>query len=184
MKNSEATLELLPATMSLQPMGASEISTSALADFHEGMQWMETGEARRAVEALTRCVAQAPAFTAGHICLGVAHAVSCAVYQAIDHLEKATELEPRNFAAQFTLAQFYFKLRVPIKGYEHAELALNCAESLEQRRALAQLLKKERERESSGISRPWFNREFGLGFRLAAITGLAALAIAVITFVH
>lgn len=183
MMNAEGVLEA-PEMVHLQSVGSLDISPSALAEFHEGMTWMEQGDSHRAVKALTRCVEQAPAFTAGHICLGVAHAVSCNVYPAIDHLENAVSLEPRNFAAQYTLAQFYFKLRIPQKGYEHAELALNCVQNGSQRRALAQLLQKERERERNGMSRPWFNRKFGVGFAVAVITGIATFAVLVVAYIR
>lgn len=183
MTKSEAAYEM-PDAMTLYPVGASDISPSAMAEFCEGMRWMEAGDSQQAISALTRCVQQAPEFTAGHLCLGVAHAVSCGVYPAMDHLEKAVALEPGNFAAQYTLAQFYFKLRIPVKGYEHAELALAAVQNIEQRKALAQLLKTERERERNGISRPLFDRKFGMGFRIASISGLAALLLLVITHIR
>jgi tetratricopeptide (TPR) repeat protein len=164
----------------LQTTATSALSVSALADFHEGLAMMEAGQGHEAVTALTRCLQQAPAFTAGHIWLGIAHAVTCSVYPAIDHLEKATELAPDNFAAHYTLAKYYFTLRIPHKGYEAAERALACAITSPERIALSQLLSKEREREHNGIARPLFNREFGIGFRVAALSGIAALLCAMV----
>jgi tetratricopeptide (TPR) repeat protein len=149
------------------------VSSSALTDLKEGLAMMESGQAQEAVLALQRCVEQDPQFAAGHLCLGVAHAVSCNVYPAIDHLEKATELSPNDFAAHYTLAKFYFTLRVSNKGYDCARRALDCAATREQRLALSQLLQKERERERNGIARPLFNRRFSLGFGLAGLSAVA-----------
>jgi len=141
---------------------------------------MEAGQGHEAVTALTRCVEQAPGFTAGHIWLGLAHAVTCSVYPAIDQLEKATELAPDNFAAHYALAKYYFTLRIPYKGYDCAERALSCANNSQQRIAISQLLQKERERERNGIARPLFNRKFGIGFGVAAATGIAAFLCAIV----
>jgi tetratricopeptide (TPR) repeat protein len=162
-------------TKSLQTIETAELSVPALADFHEGLAMMEAGQGHSAVSALTRCVEQAPGFTAGHIWLGIAHAVTCSVYPALDHLEKAAELAPNCFAAHYTLAKYYFTLRIPHKGYASAELALACAKGSQERVALSQLLSKERERERNGIARPLFDRKFGVGFGVVAVSGIAAL---------
>lgn len=180
---TDSILEM-PATTGLQTVETSEVSVPALADFHEGLAMMEAGLANEAIGALTRCVELAPNFTAGHLCLGVAHAVSCHVYPAIDHLERATELAPNNFSAHYTLAKFYFTLRIPNKGYECAERSLECARTREERVALSQLLQKERERERNGIARPLFNRKFGRGVGLAAVTGIAACLCAILVYVR
>jgi len=164
----------------LQTTATSSLSVTALADFHEGLAMMEAGQGRKAVAALSRCLEQAPTFAAGHIWLGIAHAVTCDVYPAIDNLEKATELAPDNFAAHYTLAKYYFTLRLVNKGYDSAEHALACATKSEERIALSQLLQKERERERSGMARPLFNRKFGIGFGLIAASGIAALVCSVL----
>lgn len=170
----------MPVTTALQTVETSELSVPALADFHEGLAMMEAGQGREAVTALTRCVEQAPTFTTGHIWLGLAHAVSCNVYPAIDHLEQATQLAPDNFAAHYTLAKYYFTLRVTNKGFDSAQRALECATTSQQRVALSQLLQKERERSRNGIARPLFNRKFSIGFRVAAASGIGALLCAMV----
>lgn len=173
---NDAIIEIPTALRRLEP---ANLSVHALADFHEGLAMMEAGQAREAVSALKRCVEQEPHFVAGHLCLGMAHAVSCDVYPAIDHLERATELAPDSFGAHYTLAKFYFTLRIPAKGHESAERALSCARTREERVALSELLKKERERERTGMARPLFNRNFGLCFGLVAASGLAAFIVAI-----
>jgi tetratricopeptide (TPR) repeat protein len=166
-------------TSTLEATGPLKISVPALANFHAGLALMEAGCAKEAVDALARCVEQAPTFAEGHLCLGIAHAVTSNVYPAIDHLERATELLPNDFAAHYTLAKYYFTLRIPLKGYECAECALACASTREHRIALSQLLQKERERERNGIARPLFNRRFGIGFGIATL-GAACAALAAV----
>jgi len=174
------TNEIAEMSIALETIESAGLSVPALADFHEGLAMMEAGQGRAAVDALTRCVQQAPAFPAGHVWLGIAHAVTCNVYPAIDHLEKAAELAPDNFAAHYTLAKYYFTLRIPHKGYESAERALECAVNGQQRIALSQLLQKERERERNGMARPLFNRKFGVGFGMVAAGAIAAFLCAIL----
>ena len=168
------TNETVEIPVSLQTIDTSALSTAAIADFEEGVAMMEAGQSREAVASFSRVVDAEPTFTIGHVWLGMAHAVSCDVYPAIDHLERAAELAPDNFAPHYMLAKWYFTLRLPNKGYEAAERALECATTSRQRIVLSQLLQKEREREKHGISRPLFDRKFGLGFGLVAASGVAA----------
>jgi tetratricopeptide (TPR) repeat protein len=130
----------------------------AMASFQEGLQCFQAGDPGGALTAFSRTVLQAPGFGEAHIFLGLANALTSNIYPAFDHLEKAVELQPDNFAAHFTLAQLCFKLRIPQKGYDAAREALRCVRTLEQRSMLTQLLKEERARERNGIARPWFNK--------------------------
>jgi len=170
--------------VALQTVEAAGLSIPALSDFHAGIAMMEAGQSHEAVAALTRCVEQAPAFPTGHIWLGMAHAVSCNVYPAIDHLAKATELAPDNFAAHYMLAKYYFTLRVSNKGYEAAQRALECAGNSQQRVALSQLLQKERDREKNGIARPLFNKKFGVGIGVLGAGGIAAFLCALLIHIR
>ncbi|MGZ4789645.1 MAG: hypothetical protein ACXVZX_14100 [Terriglobales bacterium] len=178
------TNAVIEIPVALQTVETSELSLPARTDFEEGLAMMEAGQSHEAVAALTRCVEEAPVFSTGHIWLGMAHAVSCNVYPAIDHLEKATELAPDNFAAHYMLAKYYFTLRVPNKAYEAAERALECATTTQQRIGLSQLLQKEREREKNGIARPLFNKKFGIGVGVLGIGGVAAFLCALLLHVR
>jgi hypothetical protein len=134
------------------------IPLHAMAAFREGLGHFQTGNPGAALEAFSRSVLQAPQCAEARIFLGLANALSCKIYPALDELEKATELQPNSFAAHFTLAQLNFKLRIPAKGYASAREALRCASTLEQRAMLTQLLKEERARERNGIERPSFSK--------------------------
>ncbi len=166
------------------------IPPEAMVSFREGLEHFQAGDAKLALGAFSRSVLQAPEFAEAHIFLGLANALTSNIYPALDHLEKATQLQPDSFAAHFTLAQLNFKLRTPKKGYDAARAALRCATTLEQRTMLTQLLKEERSRERNGIARPsfdrpwfkkgWFKKRFGGRGLMAAGGDLAAAFAALI----
>ena len=160
------------------------LAPKAHRSFQQGMAHLQSGDAALAVTALSETIEHAPGFTAGHVFLGIAHALTSNIYPALDHLEIATKLEPDNFAAHYTLAQLNFKLRIPQRGYEEAELALHCQMNLEQRKLLNQLLREERARERNGIARPWFNKPFSRPMLLLAGSGMVAAAIAALMHMH
>ncbi|MBZ5513427.1 MAG: hypothetical protein LAN62_01010 [Acidobacteriia bacterium] len=162
-------------TSAIVPRGTAPLSAEALNSFHEGMELLGLGRPGEAIGRLESAVARAPEYADGFVGLGMAYAMDSRVYPALDSFEKAAELDPANFFAHFKLAQFCFKLRIPKKGYEEAELALRCATSLEERRLVAQILKEERQREAGGVKRPTWNKPFsriwtrvGFGLLLAA----------------
>ena len=163
----------------LQSSGSYALPAEAKQTFQEGLQHLQSGDAATAVAALSRSLEYAPAFVPGHIFLGIAQALTSRIYPAIDHLEKAADLDPDSFAAHFTLAQLNFKLRIPQKGYESAERARQCAVSVEQRRMLTNLLKEERERDQNGIARPSLNKPFSLPTLVLAGSGFLAVLIAI-----
>jgi hypothetical protein len=156
------------------------LSMEARRCFELGMEHLQGGNAAEAVAALSRSVECAPDFPEGHMFLGIAHAMTSSVYPAVDHLELATELAPGSFAGHYLVAQLNFKLRIPQKGYAAAERALQCARLPQQRRMLAELLQKEREREHNGLARPTFNKPFRVSSLVLLGGGLGAALFAVI----
>ena len=160
------------------------LSTEAANCFHEGLSRLQSAEPQEALDLLVRAVELAPRFPEARICLGLAYSLTHNIYPAIDQLETACQLEPDNFAANFTLAKLNFKLRIPQKGYEAATEALKCVATLEQRKMLAELLKEERARERNGIARPWFNKPFSRPFLFLAGGGLAAAILALLVHVR
>ena len=145
---------------SMVPSSSQALSVEASRLFQEGIDLLGIGEPREAIVRLKETVALAPQFSNGHVGLGIAYAMDSQVYPALDHFERAAEADASNFYAQFKLAQFYFKLRVPKKGYERADLALKCSTTLDEKRLVGQILKEERQRESAGLRRPTWNRPF------------------------
>lgn len=170
--------------LSVAPQGATApfIARKARQAFQEGIAHLQSGEAAEAVGVLSRSVEYAPAFPEAHVFLGIAQALICNIYPAIDHLEEAARLAPDSFIAHYTLAQLNFKLRTPQPGYEAAQRALKCAQTLEQRKALAQLLKEEKAREGNGIARPSFSKPFTTW--TLVLGGSALTAAILLTMVH
>jgi tetratricopeptide (TPR) repeat protein len=173
--------ELVQFPAALQSGGAGAISAQARHYFQEGIARLQSGDAAAAVAAFSQSLEHAPEFAEGHVFLGIAHSLTYNIYPAIDHLEEAGRLAPESFAAHYTLAQLNFKLRIPQKGYEEAQHALRCVETLEQRKLLTQLLKEERERERNGIARPSFSKPFSRPMLFLAGSALAAAIIFLVT---
>ena len=163
---------------------AAEVPVQAAHHLREGLEQLSIGEAAAAVVAFNSALEHAPHLPDAHIGVGIAYAMISQIYPAIDHLTRAAELEPANFHAHFKLAQLYFKLRVPAKGYEWTRRALDCAISLDERRIIAHLLKEERRRERDGIARPWFYKTFGRSAVWLAATGTAAVLFALLLHMH
>jgi tetratricopeptide (TPR) repeat protein len=167
----QAGLAQFPAT--LQSGSAGAVSAQARRYFQEGIAFLQSGDAAAAVTAFSQSLEHAPEFSEGHVFLGIAHSLTYNIYPAIDHLEEAGRLDPDSFAAHYTLAQLNFKLRIPKTGYEEAERALRCVQTLEQRKLLTQLLKEERALERNGIDRPSFIKPFSVPILLLVGSALA-----------
>ena len=179
MSTAQNEIEIMEFPAAMEPSQSRPLPAKAMQSFHEGVECRQSGEAAPAVAALSRSVEQAPDFVPAHIFLGIAHALTNNIYPAIDHLEQAARLEQDNFAAHFTLAQLNFKLRIPQKGYEAAEGARRCINTLEQRKMLTNLLKEERARARNGIARPCFNKPFSVPALVVSGGGLLAAIIAI-----
>lgn len=157
-----------------------KLSGEGLQRFQEGLELLESGRPGEAVAPFSQVVECCPGCVDAHICLGVAYAMTSCIYPAFDHLELAARLQPANFLVRYLLSQLNFNLRIPQKGYEHAERALRYANSREDRTMVARLLHRERERERNGIARPWFIKPFSASAVLLAGGGLAAALAAIL----
>jgi Tfp pilus assembly protein PilF len=154
----------------------SEVPVQAQCSFNEGLELLDSGEPRLAASSFEKALEIAPTYADAHVAVGIAYAMDSRIYPAMDHLEKAVEIEPDNFFAHFKMGQLCFKLRIPKKGYEALTRALDCATSREEKRLVAQLLKEEKQREHNGIARPTWNRPFSKsGIYIAIAMGIAAI---------
>ncbi len=171
--------ELVGQFLVCQKPGGLQLPPEAIECLREGVARLQTGDPRAALAPLEKSIQYAPDFSEAHMFLGLANALNSSIYPAIDHLERATQLEPDSFAAQYALAQLHFKLRLPQKGYEAAERALSCVRTIEQRKRLTELLREERARERNGLVRPSFNKPFSRPALVLAGTGFLAMLIAI-----
>lgn len=179
-KTSNLGFDAAEGSFAMQCATRMDIAEPAVRDFQEGVSWLEAGDPAKAAVLFSRSVECAPQFTEGHMMLGIAYAMNSNIYPAIDHLQLASELGDTSFAPRYFLAQLYFKLRIPQKGFEAAEQALRCATSPQERRLLSTLLHDEKQREHSGIARPWFNKPFSVPAVFVAGSGLAAALLALL----
>ncbi len=176
--------ELARFPAGLQTSPPQEISVEARNFLREGLHHLQSGEAEKAVAALSRCIQYAADFADAHVFLGIAHALTNNIYPAIDHLEQAARLEQNSFAAHYAMAQLHFKLRIPQIGYEAAERARRCVGTLEQRKMLTQLLREENARKRNGIARPWFHKPFSPAVLFLVASSAAAIIVAFMAHLH
>lgn len=176
---SPATQEACPDTSELKQVervGSAALPAVARRSFQQGIELLNGGEAQAAARAFEQALEAAPDFADGHVGLGIAYAIDSQVYPALDHFERAAELDSGNFFAHFKLGQFYFKLRIPQKGYAEIARALECATTIEERKLVAQVLREERHREHNAVRRPWWNKPFSrAGLFVSAALGTAAI---------
>lgn len=186
MRDTGAAMQqsLMEQCAAVERQTSAVVPAEAMASFRDGLSLFQTGDAEAAVSAFSQCVLRAPDFGEAHVFLGLAHALTSNIYPAFDHLERATELQPDSFAAHFTRAQLYFKLRIPAQGYASAAEAMRCAMTMEHRSMLTQLLKEERARERNGIARPSFLKPFNKGALFVAGGGLAAALVALLIHIR
>jgi len=176
--------ELAGQFLACQAPGGLQFPPEAIECLRQGVARLQAGDPQAAMAPLAKSIQYAPDFSDAHVFLGLANALTSNIYPAIDHLERATQLEPKSFAAQYALAQLNFKLRIPQKGYEAAGRALSCVRTIEQRKMLTDLLKEERARERNGIARPSFNKPFSLTVLALAGSGLLVALVAIVMQMH
>ncbi len=168
----------LPAQ--IVPVSDVAMSIETKIFFREGMELLNLGQPSEAVSKLEKAVECSPQYSDAYVGLGMAYAMDSQIYPALDSFERAALLNPQNFYARFKLAQFYFKLRVPKKGYEEAARALECASTFEERKLVAHILQEERKREPGSLKRPTWDRPFTSRFLYvgaAVVMGVLALLI-------
>ena len=176
-----AIIESAPQLPAIDRCGlVPAVQAQAAQHLREGLEQLSLGEPAAALVAFQAALAQAPELVDAHIGAGIASAMTSAIYPAIDHLAHAAQLDPANFHAPFKLAQLYFKLRVPAKGYQWSRYALDRAATLDERRLVAQLLRDERARERDGIARPWFYKAFSRPVLWLGATGAAGVLFALL----
>jgi len=84
------------------------------------------------IRSLESACEQNPGCSELRTCLGIAHAMNFDVYKSMDALEKAVEIDPTSFIAQFKYAELLYRLRIMIsaerEGIKAAQLATNTLE--------------------------------------------------------
>lgn len=121
------------------------------------------------IASLQEACAQNPDNADMRTCLGIAHAMNYDVYPSMDALEKARQIEPENFFAQFKYAELYYRLRALDRAEEETTRALELAgtdwELVQTRRQLSEIRRLRRE----GTQKPTWTKSLrvpAIGFVL------------------
>ena len=88
----------------------------------------------------------------GHLALGIALTKALEIPEAERALETAISLEPKNFYAHLRMAELFHRVGVPTRMKQELQIALDLAETAEQKKIARDLLSSE---ERSNPRRAW-----------------------------
>jgi Tfp pilus assembly protein PilF len=94
----------------------------------------------------------------GHLALGIALTKVLEIPAAERALETAITLEPRNFYAHLRMAELFHRVGVPTRMKEELQIALDLAETAEQKKITRDLLSSEERRNPRRAWRPDFSK--------------------------
>jgi len=94
----------------------------------------------------------------GHLALGIALTKALEIPDAERALETAIGLEPRNFYGHLRLAELFHRVGLPTRMKDELQIALDLAETAEQKKIARDLLSSEERRSPRRAWRPDFGR--------------------------
>jgi Tfp pilus assembly protein PilF len=94
----------------------------------------------------------------GHLALGIALTKALEIPAAEQALETAIQLDPKNFYPHLRLAELFHRVGVPTRMKEELQMALDLAETTEQKKIARDLLNAEERRNVHRAWRPDFSR--------------------------
>src|SRR5205823_6948940 len=94
----------------------------------------------------------------GHLALGIALTKALQIPAAEQALETAIRLEPKNFYGHLRMAELFQRVGVATRVKEELRIALDLAETSEQKKAARDLLESEKRRDPRRAWRPDFTR--------------------------
>jgi len=97
----------------------------------------------------------------GHLALGIALTKALEIAQAERALETAIRLQPKNFYAHLRMAELFHRVGVPTRMKEELQIALDLAETAEQKKIARDLLSSEERRSPRRAWRPDFSKVLG-----------------------
>jgi tetratricopeptide (TPR) repeat protein len=92
----------------------------------------------------------------GHLALGIALTKGLEVPAAEAALEAAIKLDPKSFWAHFRLAELYLRVGVPPRAKEELQIALDLAQTSEEKKIARDRLHAEQKRDPLRAWRPDF----------------------------
>jgi len=123
-----------------------------------GIDALERNHVDEAVGLLQQTVQLDEASFYGHLALGIALTKALRVGEAEEALETAIRLEPRNFYAHLRMAELYQRVGVPTRAEDELRIALDVAETAEQKKTARDLLAAEERRDVRRAWRPDFSK--------------------------
>jgi hypothetical protein len=94
----------------------------------------------------------------GHLALGIALTKALQIPAAEHELEAAIRLEPKNFYAHLRMAQLFQRVGVPTRVKQELQVALDFAQTAEEKKIARDLLTNEEHRDSRRAWRPDFSK--------------------------
>ena len=140
---------------------AGKRPTPIIRDAHmlmvRGIDALERNHVEDAVGLLRQSVELDPGSFLGCLALGIALTKALEIPAAETALQQAIRLEPKNFWAHFRMAELYQRVGVTLKAKEEFQVALDLAETSEQRKAARDRIEAEQRREPRRAWRPDFS---------------------------
>jgi tetratricopeptide (TPR) repeat protein len=124
----------------------------------KGIDALERSRIDEAVTLLRQSVQLAPDSFHGNLALGIALTRALEIPAAEAALSAAISLEPKNFYAHLRMAELYHRVGVPTRVKEELRIALDLAESAEEKKIARDLLTKEENEDAHRAWRPDFAR--------------------------
>jgi Tfp pilus assembly protein PilF len=147
--------QALPSIDDRQPI---PIVRDAEALLVRGIDALERNHVDEAVGLLRQTVQLDAQSFYGHLALGIALTKALEIPEAERTLETAIGLEPRNFYAHLRLAELFHRVGLPTRMREELQIALDLAETAEQKKIARDLLNSEERRSPRRAWRPDFSR--------------------------
>lgn len=122
-----------------------------------GIDALERNHVDSAVGLLRQSVELDPDSFFACLALGIALTKALEIPAAETALQQAMRLEPKNFWAHFRMAELYQRVGVTLKAKEAFQVALDLAETAEQRKAARDRIEAEQRREPGRAWRPDFS---------------------------
>jgi Tfp pilus assembly protein PilF len=94
----------------------------------------------------------------GHLALGIALTKALEISAAERALETAIRLEPKNFYAHLRMAELFHRVGVPTRMKDELQIALDLAETADQKKIARDLLNSEERRNPRRAWRPDFSK--------------------------
>jgi hypothetical protein len=127
---------------------------------------------------LERACEEDPASADLRTCLGMAHAMNYDVYQSMDALELAVQLDPQHFYAQLKLSELFYRLRALVRAESETLKAMELAGNYWELALARKQLQEIRRLSRDGTQKPeWTKSLIAPAILLAVMTLVLCLAV-------